>query len=227
MPRIPDFFPTLFCGDACEVREVAELTRLATPIRFDGGQTIFSEGDPARSAFGLSHGLVRLYRILPDGRRQVVAFAFPGDFLAMPLADRFSLSADAVGEIGVCKFPREELKRFIETSPNIMRLLIKFAARELQSAQDQLTLLGSGSAEERVVAFLVNWRKRAAGLSPKPQTILLPMRRQDIADFLGLKLETVSRTFAKLEQRDVIRIVPHGVVLTGLEQTKLVAGRSE
>jgi len=201
--------------------------RLATPIRVDGGQTIFSEGDAARSAFGLSHGVVRLYRLLPDGRRQVFAFAFPGDFLAMPLAERFSFSADAIGEVGVCKFPREELKRSIETSPNIMRLLIEFAARELQSAQDQLTLLGTGSAEERVAAFLVNWRRRVARLTPVSQAVPLPMRRQDIADFLGLKLETVSRTFAKLEQRNVIRIIPHGVVLTGLEQTDPVDGRNE
>ena len=218
MPRASSFFPTLFCGEGCESRELAELKRLATPIRFEGGQTIFSEGEPATRAFGLSHGVVRLYRVLPDGRRQVVAFASPGDFLAMPLGDRFSLSADAVGQVGICRFPREELKRFIENSPNIMRLLIEFAARELQSAQDQLTLLGSGSAEERVATFLVNWRKRTAGLAPMSQAVPLPMRRQDIADFLGLKLETVSRTFAKLEQRDVIRIVPHGVVLTGLEQ---------
>ena len=218
MPRTFGFFPTLFCGEACDAREIAELKRLATPIRFEGGQTIFSEGEPATRAFGLSHGVVRLYRVLPDGRRQVVAFASPGDFLAMPLGDRFSLSADAVGQVGICRFPREELKRFIENSPNIMRLLIEFAARELQSAQDQLTLLGSGSAEERVATFLVNWRKRTAGLAPMSQAVPLPMRRQDIADFLGLKLETVSRTFAKLEQRDVIRIVPHGVVLTGLEQ---------
>ena len=227
MPRTSRFFPTMFCGEACDARELAELMRLATPIRFEGEQTIFSEGDAARSAFGLSHGVVRLYRLLPDGRRQVVAFAFPGDFLAMPLAERFSFSADAIGEVGVCKFPREELKRLIETSPNIMRLLIEFAARELQSAQDQLTLLGNGSAEERVAAFLVNWRRRVARLAPVSQAVPLPMRRQDIADFLGLKLETVSRTFAKLEQRNVIRIVPHGVVLTGLEQTELVAGRSE
>ena len=227
MPRALSFFPTLFCGEACDARELAELKRLTTPIRFEAGQTIFSEGDAARSAFGLSDGVVRLYRLLPDGRRQVVAFALPGGFLAIPLADRFSFSADAVGEVGVCRFPREELKRFIKTSPNVMQLLMEFAARELQLAQDQLTLLGNGSAEERVVAFLVNWRRRVARLTPISQAVPLPMRRQDIADFLGLKLETVSRTFAKLEQRDVIRIVPHGVVLTGLEQTELVAGRSE
>src|SRR5271166_2780867 len=224
MPRASSFFPALFCGEACDARELAELKRLAIPVRFEGGQTIFSEGDPARSAFGLSQGLVRLYTMLPDGRRQVVAFAFPGDFLAMPLADRFSFSADAIGEVSVCRFPREELKRFIQASPNFMRLLIEFAARELQSAQDQLTLLCNGSAEERVLAFLFSWRRRVARLTPISQAVPLPMRRQDIADFLGLKLETVSRTFAKLEQRDAIRIVPHGVVLIGLEQTALGAG---
>lgn len=227
MPRTSSFFPTLFCGDACHARELAELKRLAVPIRFEGGQTIFSEGEKARNAYGLSYGVVRLYRLLSDGRRQVVAFALPGDFLAMPLAERFSFSADAVGEISVCRFPQEELKRLIQTNPGIMRLLIEFAARELQSAQDQLTLLGNGSAEERVVTFLLNWGRRVARLTPAPQAIPLPMRRQDIADFLGLKLETVSRTFSKLEQRNVIRVVPHGVVLIGREQDRLVVGRSE
>lgn len=224
MHRTSGFFPTLFCGEACDTRELVELKRLATAVRFETGQTIFTEDDEARSAFGLSHGVVRLYRWLPDGRRQVVAFAFPGDFLAMPLVDRFNSSADAIGDVGVCKFPRAELKRVIEASPNIMRLLVDFATRELRSAQDQLTLLGNGSAEQRLAAFLFKWRERSSRLSSSSQAVPLPMRRQDIADFLGLKLETVSRTFAKLEQRNVIRIVPHGVVLTGLEQPGLLAG---
>jgi CRP/FNR family transcriptional regulator len=107
-----------------------------------------------------------------------------------------------------------------------MRLMIEFATRELDMAQDQLLLLGNGSAEERVAIFLVSWRNRLARLSVFSETVPLPMRRQDIADFLGLKLETVSRTLAKLEQKNVIRVVPKGVFLTGLEQTLLVTGRS-
>jgi CRP/FNR family transcriptional regulator, anaerobic regulatory protein len=202
------------------------MKRLATHVRFNGGHTIFSEGERADSAFGLSHGVVRLYKMLPDGRRQVVAFALPGDFLAMPLADRLGFSADAIGEVSVCRFPREELKRLIQSSPNIMRLLIEFATRELQTAQDQLSLLGNGSAEERVAVFLVNWRDRMARVSSISQAVPLPMQRRDIADFLGLKLETISRTLAKLEERNVIRIVPNGVLLTGLEQTTLVTGRT-
>ena len=163
----------MFCGEACDTRELAQLKRLARPIHFDRAQTIFSEGDAAKYAFGLSHGVVRLYRLLPAGRRQVVAFAFPDNFLAMPLANRFSFSADAIGKVGVCKFPRAELKRLIETSPNIMWLLIEFAARELQSAQAQLTLHGNSSAEERVAAFLVNWRQGVARVMPVSQGVSL------------------------------------------------------
>jgi CRP/FNR family transcriptional regulator len=93
-------------------------------------------------------------------------------------------------------------------------------------AQGQLLLLGNGSAEERVAIFLVSWQKRLKAVSACPDALPLPMRRQDIADFLGLKLETVSRTLAKLEHKNLIRLVPKAVWLTGLEQSPLVAGRS-
>jgi CRP/FNR family transcriptional regulator len=224
MPRA--FFQTLFCGAATNALELRELRRLGTQVYFQAGKTIFSEGEPAERVFGLSLGVVRLYKLLPDGRRQILAFALPGDFLGMPLADRHNFSADAIGEVALCRFSRSDLTRFIHSSPNIMRLMIEFAARELDMAQDQLLLLGNGSAEEKVAIFLVSWRNRLARLSLFSETVPLPMRRQDIADFLGLKLETVSRMLAKLEQKNVIRLVPNGVFLTGLEQTPLVAGRS-
>jgi CRP/FNR family transcriptional regulator, anaerobic regulatory protein len=225
MPRA--FFPTLFCGKTCDTLELRELQKRATQIRFGAGKTIFSEGEPADHVFGLSQGVVRLYKMLPDGRRQVLAFALPGDFLGMPLADQHSFSADAIGEVALCRFSRIELTKFIQSSPNIMQLLIKFATRELGMAQDQLLLIGNGSAEEKVAIFLVSWRNRLSHLSVFSETVPLPMPRQDIADFLGLKLETISRTLAKLEHKNVIRLIPKGVFLTGLEQTPLVTGRSQ
>jgi CRP/FNR family transcriptional regulator len=224
MPR--SHFPTLFCGPRADAREIRELQQLAIPVYFRSGATIFSEGEPAASVFGLAQGVVRHYKLLPDGRRQILAFALPGDFLGMPLAERHNFSADAIGEVALCRFPRDELTAFIQSSPNIMRRLIEFAILQLDMAQDQLLLLGNGSAEEKVAIFLVSWRNRLARLSVFSETVPLPMRRQDIADFLGLKLETVSRTLAKLEQKNVIRLVPKGVFLTGLEQTLLVKGRS-
>jgi CRP/FNR family transcriptional regulator len=224
MPRA--LFPALFCREVLDALELRELQRLATQVYLRPGQTILREGECAESNFGLSQGVVRRYKLLSDGRRQVLSFALPGDFLAMPLADRHGFSADAIGEVALSRFSRGDLTKFIQSSPNFMRLLIEFATRELEMAQDQLLLLGNGSAEEKVSVFLVSWRNRVARLSVFSETVALPMRRQDIADFLGLKLETVSRTLAKLEQRSVIRLVPNGVFLTGLEQTLLVTGRS-
>ena len=218
MPRA--LFPALFCGTVANAHELRALQGIATEIYFRSGQSIFSEREPADRVFGLSKGVVRLYTFM-DGRRQVLAFALPGDFLGMPLASLHRVSADAIGEVALCQFSRDELMKLIESSPNLMRLLIEFADRELDMAQDQLLLLGNGSAEKKVVMFLIGWRDRLARLSLSSEIVPLPMRRRDIADFLGLKLETVSRTLAKLEQKNVIRIVPKGVSLTGAEQSFL------
>ena len=224
MPRA--FFPTLFCGKACNELELRELQRLATPIYPRPGETIFSEGDLADDVFGLSQGVVRLYKLLPDGRRQILAFALPREFLGMPFAVRHTFSADAIGEVALCRFSRNELTKFVRSNPGVMKLIVEFAARELDMARDQLLLLGNGSAEGKVLMFLVNWHNRLTRLSVSSKTVPLPMRRQDIADFLGLKLETVSRTLAKLEQKNVIRLVPKGVFLTDLAETLVMTGRS-
>jgi CRP/FNR family transcriptional regulator len=212
MPRA--FFPTLFCGETCETHELRELQKLATHVRLGAGKTIFREGERADTALGLSQGVVRLYKLLP------------GDFLGMPSAERHSFSADAIGEVILCRFSRIELAKLIQTSPNIMRLLIEFATSELDMAQDQLQLIGNGSAEEKVAIFLVSWRNRLARLGGFSETVPLLMPRQDIADFLGLTLETISRTLAKLEHKNMIRLIPKGVFLTGLEHALVVTGRS-
>jgi CRP/FNR family transcriptional regulator, anaerobic regulatory protein len=219
LPRA--FFPALFCGEAIDPHELRELQKLAVQVHFGAGKTIFSEGELADSVFGLSQGVVRLYKLVADGRRQVLTFALPGEFLEMPLANRHNLSADAIGEVSLSRFSRIELTKFIQSSPNFMRLLMEFAVRQLAKAQDQLLVIGKGSAEEKVTIFLVNWRGRLARLTAFSERIPLPMPRQDVTDFLGLTLETISRTLTKLEQRNAIRIVPKGVFLTGLEQTLL------
>jgi CRP/FNR family transcriptional regulator, anaerobic regulatory protein len=176
----------------------------------------------ANSAFGLSHGVVRLYKSLPDGRRQVLAFAIPGEFLDIPLTNRHNHSADAVGDVVLSRFSRVEVTKLIYTSPNLMRLLAEFAARQLNMAWDQLLLVGKGTAEEKVAIFILSCRDRLARLATSFETIPLPMPRQDIADFLGLTTETISRTLTKFEERKAIRVVSAGVILTGLERTRLV-----
>ena len=106
MPRAA--FLSLFGRGYLDAVELRGLSQLANKVDFRAGKTIFSEGDRANTVFGLSKGLVRLYKSLPDGRRQVLAFALPGDLLGMPLRERHTCSADAIGEVAACRFSRVE-----------------------------------------------------------------------------------------------------------------------
>jgi CRP/FNR family transcriptional regulator len=209
-------FLELFYGTRVSQGALRKLRRLGVHRSFAPRQVIFSERESAATVFGLSEGLVCLHTSLRDGRRQVMKFVLPGEFLGMPFVEFHKVSAQAVGAVSVCGFPRDELRRLMDASPGMARLLINFAVREVELAQEQQVLLANASAEQRVVAFLVGWRARLAKLGQVSRVVPLPMRRRDIADFLGLEPETLSRTFASLEQKKLIRIGPKGVTLTGL-----------
>jgi CRP/FNR family transcriptional regulator len=168
-------------------------------------------------------GVMRLYKLLPDGRRQIVGFALPGDFLGISVNGRHGISADAVGAVAVCRFGKKAFTNFLEDKPNLLQRINEFAARDLHEAQEQMVLLGRRSAEEKVAIFLIRWRDRLARIGPVADMTPLPMSRQDIADYLGLTIETVSRTFTKLEREGVIEIVQGGIRLTDRRRAEAMA----
>jgi CRP/FNR family transcriptional regulator len=193
--------------------ELRELERLGRHVHFASRETVFAQEQMTTSFYNLLEGVMRLYKLLPDGRRQIVGFALPGDFLGMAASARYSLSADAIGPVVICRLSRASFARFIEDKPHLLRRINEFAVRELNQAQDHMVLLGRRSAEEKVATFLIGWRDRLAELSPPAKAVPLPMSRQDIADYLGLTIETVSRTMTRLERDGVIEIMPGSVCL--------------
>ena len=198
---------------ALDRAELRELEHLGRHIHFATCETVFAQEEMTTSFFNLLEGVMRLYKLLPDGRRQIVGFALPGDFLGMTTSVRHNFSADAIGPVVVCRFSRASFARFIEDKSHLLRRINELAVRELSQAQDHMVLLGRRSAEEKVATFLIGWRDRLAQLSGPSKTVPLPMSRQDIADYLGLTIETVSRTFTKLERDGVIDILPGSVCL--------------
>jgi CRP/FNR family transcriptional regulator len=206
--------------DKIEMRDFEQLSRR---VRFSTCETVFAQEDITLSFYNLLDGVVRLYKLLPDGRRQIVGFALPGDFLGMTTADRHGFSADAIGPVTVCQFARAPFARFAEDKPNLLRRINELTVQELTQARDHMVLLGRRSAEEKVATFLVGWRDRLAELRGPSDTVLLPMSRQDIADYLGLTIETVSRTFTKLERDGVIEIIPGGVCLRNSARAEALA----
>lgn len=197
--------PLSVCA-ALDGAELQELEHLSRHVRFVSGATVFVEDEIAASFYNVLEGVLRLYKLLADGRRQIVGFALPGDFLGMAATARHGYSADAIGPVTVCRFYKSSFARFIENRPHLLRRINEMTARELNQAQQHMVLLGRRTAEERVASFLIGWRDRLAAFRGPSCTVPLPMSRQDIADFLGLTIETVSRTFTKFERDGVIEI---------------------
>jgi len=193
------------------MREFEQLSRRA---HFATCGTVFAQEDSSSCFYSLLDGVMRLYKLLPHGRRQIVGgFALPGDFVGMTTEERHGLSADAIGPVTVCQFAKVPFRRFADDKPNLLRRMNQLAVQKLNHARDHMVLLGRRSAEEKVVTFVVGWKDRLVELRGPSKMIPLPMSRQDIADYLGLTIETVSRTFTKLEREGIIAILPGGVSL--------------
>jgi len=210
----------VICGvrhiSVCAVLESDELEALEHinhTTAFSPKAMLFEQGAAAVSVFSVTEGMVRLYKSLPDGRRQITGFALPGDFLGLALMERYGVTAEAVTQVRACRFNRRAFLDYIDDKPHLLRRLHEFATHELSLAQEQMLLLGRKTAEEKVAAFLINLQGRYGQIAPVSVTIPLPMSRQDIADYLGLTIETVSRTLTRMAREKTILLVPDGVRL--------------
>ena len=210
------------CG-ALEDPELAALDKLSRHLFFKPKDTIFDQDERASVVYNITAGAVRLSKLLPDGRRQVVGFALPGDFLGLSMADQTAFCADALTPVSVCQFQRSQFSDFLDEKPHLLRRLHQLAGHELSLAQDQMVILGRRTAEERVASFLVGLRKRWARINGNSPTIPLPMTRQDIGDFLGLTVETVSRMMTRLAREKAIVVVPDGVRLLDIPRMEALA----
>lgn len=194
----------------CSVLEPGELERLCdmmTQLQVGPQQTVFYEGDAAEHFFNVTQGTIRLYKLLPDGRRQITGFLFPGDFLGLSVNDVYAYSAETVDAVHLCRFPRKKLEALMQEIPRLEKRLLGMASNELLQAQDQMLLLGRKTAQEKIASFFLMISRRAVKRGQSDTPIDLPMGRNDIADFLGLTTETVSRTFTQLKTSGVIRLL--------------------
>jgi CRP/FNR family transcriptional regulator len=204
------------CG-ACSVRslsvcaalepdEVRRLSEIVQGQRVEPNQTIFAEGDPADALFNVTGGTVKLYKLLPDGRRQITGFLVAGDFIGLALNESYAYSAETVTQTSLCRFPRRRMEALLDEFPKMQRRLFSMASNELAAAQDQMLLLGRKTAREKICSFLLLLSQRATRRGHKENPVHVPMSRADIADYLGLTTETVSRTFTQLKTSGAISL---------------------
>lgn len=203
---------------ACEVRdlsicgvlapdEMQELIKILTRQTYETHDPIIDEGEPAEFVFNVTGGAVKLFKLLPDGRRQITGFLFEGDFIGTATNATYSYSAEAVGDVSLCRFNRRKLESLLDRFPKLERQLLTMASNELAQAQDQMLLLGRKTAREKLCSFLLNLSRRADKRGYDAAVVSLPMSRNDIGDYLGLTTETVSRTFTNLKRDGVIQLL--------------------
>ena len=183
------------------------ITAQATP-----GQTIVLEGDPCSHCFRVLTGAVRLYKGTADGRRQLIDFLVAGECFGV-VGERHTYSVEAITHSTLSKTPRATLAAAVRQQPALAERLIEHAAAEIARAHEHMLLLGRKNAQEKVASLLVELARRLGADEARP-AFRLPLSRQEMADHLGLTIETVSRTMTRLKEEGMIGLpTPHDVVL--------------
>ncbi len=180
----------------------AEAPALGSIRRLAKDEELFAEGDRAAFFYKVVSGAVRTYKLLGDGRRQIDAFHLPGDIFGIESGEEHRFTAEAVGDAVVIVYRRCSLEALGARDADFARQVVAAMMRALERAQDHMLLLGRKSALEKIATFLLDM---AARLSDDG-AVDLPMSRTDIADHLGLTIETVSRSLTQLERQGVIEL---------------------
>lgn len=194
--------------------------------RVEAKEFLFTEGDSISHVYRIETGALALYRVLSDGRRQVMGFAYPGDIVGLGVDDAYTMNAQAVKPTRVRCLSAAALRQSAASDPALGMKLYEAMARELAATRDLMLTTGQRSAAERVAGFLIAFSRRNRRNGQDATNFDLPMTRTDIGDFLGLTIETVSRMFTRFRLMKLIEL-PHSnqVKLLDVDQlTELAEG---
>lgn len=172
----------------------------------DAHEHLFIADEKKRHIYQVLEGVVGVYKMLSDGRRQIVTFYYPGDLIGIEETDKWMHHGEALCTSKVRCIPMSTIDKLINSEPGFGQALLSSLAIELTETRDQLLSLGRKSAVEKVATFLLRISKRNEGQGTDDLLLHLPMTRSEIADYLGLTIETVSRSITKLKKADVIHL---------------------
>lgn len=190
--------------------ELARLNRIARSVHLRPGETLFHEGDPAEDVFTLVEGVLQLCKLLEDARRQITGFMVPGDFVGLAYGSQYVCSAEAVTPVRLCAFRRAPFLVLLGEYPHLEHNLLARVSNELAASQEHMLVLGRKTAKERVASFLLRFAARLGCRAG--ERLELPMGRAGIGDYLGLTVETVSRTLTAMRREGLVALERGGGV---------------
>lgn len=213
--------PPPFVSETCkDLKTLDEILSDQSSRRLDPGQHLFHQGDNDSNLYKIESGLVRLYRILNDGRRQIISFRFAGDILGFESGAERHCGAEAVTAVRIRSLDQTSAYRRLRDDPALAPQLVSLLSQELENAREQIAVLNRRSAIEKLAAFILELHRRQG----EPEAVEIELSRTDIADFLGLTIETVSRNLTKLRNRRIIDLPRiHSLVIVDLDCLEALA----
>ena len=211
--------PYSFCRCLKE-EDLRHFAGISSEKKFFDKQNIFLQSDEGKRLYNITEGNVKIYKLLQDGRIQIIGFLYPGDFFGSYKKGKYNYSAQAIGDVAVCEFKEDVLNNHMDENPALSRELLNMTTNELVLAQDRIKVLGKLTATERIASFIQNISKQRARIKWQDNPISLPMSRQDIADYLGLTIATVSREITNLKISSVIKMITTNQIYIN-DKTKL------
>lgn len=205
------------CG-ALDADQLVTLAKVSHKHKVREGEELIGDAEKIESYSNVLAGVVKLTKMLPDGRQQIVGLQFAPDFLGRPFRTESVLNAEAATNVSLCSFPKAVMDRMMKEYPDLGHKLLEQTLKELDEARDWMVTLGRKTASEKVASFLLLIARNIDPLADdenETATFDLPLTRADIADFLGLTIETVSRQLTKLRADGVIRIENNRHVFVG------------
>ena len=187
--------------------DLARLSALAAPVRFAPGQALTRQGDRADYLYNLTSGTARVQTLMADGRRQITGFLFAGDFVGLEATARHAGSVEAIEPVTACRFAMADYRALARQTPALEAVLLERAGHELVEARAQILLLGRKTAEEKLASFLLILADRDPMRPHAEGQLRLPMSRTEIADYLGLTIETVSRVLGRFKTAGIVQLV--------------------
>lgn len=196
-----------FLCSGLEDDELKHLAARSTRFELHKGKSLILEGDPTDNVYNIIEGDVVLSRVSSDGRRQILGFLGQGDFIGLTLSENYHFSADALSPARLCRFDRRSIDELVERFPGMDRQVRRMGAAAVDAMLDLVFSLGRKTAEERVATFLLHLSRKQGCPHNPAKDITLAMTRGDIADYLGLTLETVSRIVSRFRNDRLIRLL--------------------
>ena len=198
--------PYSFCRCLKE-EKLKEFSKISSEKKFKNKENIFLQQDDAKNIYNITEGNVKIYQLIDDGRIQIIGFLYPGDFFGSYKNGKYNYCAEAIGDARVCTFEQKKLDYYIENNMALAKELLNQTSYELTLAQDRMGVLGKLDATERLAKFLINISEQRKRIGWQNNPLSLPMTRQDIADYLGLTIETVSREVSKLKTSNIVKVL--------------------